>query len=145
MITSDDGDVLFHIHIVRDPLPLGKQTNFGATIKPLMSIIDVLILIFALSSAIRGYQIGFIRQAFSTVGFVAGLFIGSALGNLLASFAGSQNMASFIGVSSLLLVSFGLMTIGEIIGLRLKQRWQAETAQQIDGYSAWACPSPPSW
>ena len=133
MITGNDGDVLFHILIVRDPLLLGKRTDFGATIHPHMSIVDILILIFALSSVFRGFQIGFIRQAFSTIGFVAGLFIGSAFGNVLASFAGSTGMASLIGVSSLLIVSFGLMTVGEIIGLRLKQRWQARTAQQIDG------------
>lgn len=98
-----------------------------------MHIIDVLIILFIISSVFRGYQIGFVRQAFSTVGFVSGLFIGSAVGSLLASFATDATSKSFISIVSLLVISFGLMTFGEIIGLRFKSRWNNAGAHKIDG------------
>jgi S1-C subfamily serine protease len=101
--------------------------------KPLMHIIDLLIIVFAISSIFRGYQIGFIRQAFSTIGFVAGLFIGSALGTVLASLTRDSATASIVSIGTLLVVSFGLMTLGEIVGVRVKVRWQARAIHQVDG------------
>ena len=42
-----------------------------------MNLVDLLIILFAIGSLVRGYHIGLTRQAGSTLGFIIGLFVGS--------------------------------------------------------------------
>jgi S1-C subfamily serine protease len=87
-----------------------------------MNIIDIIIIIFIISSCIRGYRIGLVRQAGSTFGFIAGLYIGSWLsGALVSHISGSLNK-SLSSLCVVLLCSFVLMTAGEVAGIRLKRR-----------------------
>lgn len=86
-----------------------------------MNIIDVFIVILAGLSLARGSRIGLVRQAGSTAGFVGGLFVGSWASGLLTPHlqtSGSQSLASL-----LMILAGGLifMSVGEGIGLSLKQ------------------------
>lgn len=90
-----------------------------------MNIVDLLVIIALLSSTLRGRQIGFVRQFGSTVGFVVGLVGSVPIGKWAASFASDPTTKMLISTLTLVVVSFGLMVIGEYIGLRLKSRLSA--------------------
>lgn len=87
-----------------------------------MNIIDVLIVLFVISSVIRGYRIGLLRQAGSTLGFVVGLFCGSILSNAVINHISGSLNKSLSSLCIVLFCSFILMTVGELGGIRLKQR-----------------------
>lgn len=98
-----------------------------------MQLIDIFIILLALSSAYRGYQIGFVRQAFSTVGFIGGLFAGSALSNFVFSHFAISINKSLVSLITILLASFILMAVGEIAGIRLQAKFTNRVAHSIDG------------
>jgi S1-C subfamily serine protease len=87
-----------------------------------MNIIDLLIILFAISSLIRGHRIGLVRQAGSTIGFVAGLFLGSLISNLLVNQVDGSLNKSLSSLCVVLICSFALMTAGEVAGVRLKRK-----------------------
>jgi S1-C subfamily serine protease len=87
-----------------------------------MNLIDVLIVLFAISSLARGYRIGLVRQAGSTFGFVAGLFLGSVISNAVVTHIHGSLNKSLTSLCIVLLASLILMTIGEVGGVRLKER-----------------------
>jgi len=99
-----------------------------------MNLIDVLIVLFAISSAMRGYQIGLLRQAGSTIGFIVGLFLGSQLSNSIVAHVHGALNKSLTSLLIVLACSFLFMSIGEIGGIRLKQRLgQRESLNKFDG------------
>ncbi|MEJ0073673.1 MAG: hypothetical protein WDN27_06435 [Candidatus Saccharibacteria bacterium] len=63
-----------------------------------MNFVDVFIVLFAVLSLTRGYSIGLVRQAGSTIGFIAGLFVGSWIGNLIVSQESSSVSKSLTGL-----------------------------------------------
>lgn len=87
-----------------------------------MNVVDVVIVLFAISSLARGYRIGLVRQAGSTIGFVIGLFIGSWLGSILVGYESSDLARSLTGLSAVLFGGFMFMSIGEVASLRLKTK-----------------------
>lgn len=87
-----------------------------------MNTIDILIILFGISSLIRGYRIGLIRQAGSTIGFVFGLFAGSWFGSFLITHESGSLNKSLTGLLTALIGSFLFMSVGEIAGLQLKQK-----------------------
>ncbi|HSX04894.1 MAG TPA: MarP family serine protease [Candidatus Saccharimonadales bacterium] len=87
-----------------------------------MNFVDVFIILFALSSLIRGYSIGLVRQAGSTLGFVVGLFVGSQLGNLIVAHQATSLSKTITSLGAVLTCSFIFMTLGELGGIRLKQK-----------------------
>jgi S1-C subfamily serine protease len=87
-----------------------------------MNVVDILIILFLTSSLLRGYTIGLVRQAGSTVGFIAGLFTGSLISNIVVNHVTGALNKSLVSLLIVLLASFILMTAGELLGLRLKQR-----------------------
>ncbi len=98
-----------------------------------MHIVDLLIILIVVSSLFRGYQVGFVRQVLSTAGFVAGLFLGSWASNFLFSHIKLAASKSLVSLLIILIVSFGLMTIGEVLGARLQTRYKKHTfAHNID-------------
>jgi len=87
-----------------------------------MNLIDALIVLAVLGSLARGYRIGLVRQLGSTIGFLIGLLLGSWVSNLFVGYGASSVSKS---LTSLLLVLFGgfvFMTLGEIAGIRIKQK-----------------------
>lgn len=85
-------------------------------------LIDIIILVFLVSSAFRGHEIGLVRQLLSAGGFITGLFAGAALQPL---FIDPESNAITQAVMSLLLALTGallFLSIGELIGVKLKRR-----------------------
>lgn len=85
-----------------------------------MNVVDFVVLALLIMSLVRGYQIGVVRQLGSTLGFVSGVLLSVPLGTWLSGFARDDTLQTLISTSVLLFLSFGLMTIGEYVGMRLK-------------------------
>ncbi len=98
-----------------------------------MNYIDVLIVIFAALSIARGFRIGLVRQAGSTIGFVLGLFIGSWLSNLVISDVGTSLAKPLASICIVLGVSFLFMTLGELAGITLKRKFTNHSVDELDG------------
>lgn len=79
----------------------------------MVNIIDGLILLLIVLLAIRGYELGLIRQASSIVGFVAGLLAGNWLANALDS--------SLLSSACIIVLSIIIMAaLAEALALRLR-------------------------
>ena len=84
--------------------------------------IDILIVTFAIFALLRGRDIGFVRQAFSTFGFFGGLFIGALLEPHTVQWAHSPAVRGVITISTTLGSALVFLTLGEYIGIKLKHR-----------------------
>jgi S1-C subfamily serine protease len=98
-----------------------------------MSLVDVLIVLLAFGAVVRGYHIGFIRQAGSTLGFIVGLFAGSWLSNQLIVHLDTPLDKSLVSLLVVLTVSFGLMSLGELGSIWLKRRLLHPLFNRLDG------------
>ncbi len=96
-----------------------------------IAIIDVLIVVLLIGSLFRGYQIGFIRQLSSTIAFLLGLYPGSILASKVMEHTSGPSKP-LVGLAILLTVSFVLMTIAELLAVRLKFSIKSSTLQKID-------------
>lgn len=99
-----------------------------------MNIIDLLIIVLALASLARGFRIGLVRQAGSTIGFVLGLFVGSWLGTFFIDFFASSIAKSLASLVAVLAGGFIFMAAGEMVGIWLKQRLHGyKPLDEVDG------------
>jgi len=96
------------------------------------NLIDLLIIIFLITSLFRGREVGFIRQLGSTVGFFGGLWIGALLEPHLVHLAHSQLSRSLITIGTTLGCAFLFLTIGEYIGIVLKTKVYAKPLNKVD-------------
>ncbi len=85
-----------------------------------MNVVDFIVLLLLIMSLVRGYQIGVVRQLGSTLGFATGVLLSVPIGTWLSGYARDDTLQTLITTSILLLLSFGLMTVGEYMGMRLK-------------------------
>jgi S1-C subfamily serine protease len=95
-------------------------------------IIDILLVIFAISSLYRGREIGFVRQLFSTVGFFGGLFLGALLEPHLVNLAHTANGRAIVTIATTLGSALILLSLGEYIGLRLKHKVLLKAINKYD-------------
>lgn len=98
-----------------------------------MNLTDWVIVILVISSLVRGYRIGLTRQAGSTIGFVLGLFAGSWIASLIIAHLQNSLDKSLASLLIVLGCSFLLMSVGEILGIRLKQRFINHSVDKLDG------------
>jgi S1-C subfamily serine protease len=85
-----------------------------------MNWLDLFIVLFLVTALVRGSEVGFIRQFFSTLGFFVGLFLGALLHGLLTGLATTPNSRALLALFVTLGCALALMTIGEYFGLLLK-------------------------
>lgn len=95
-------------------------------------ILDGIIILFTISALLRGREIGFIRQAFSTVGFFGGLFIGALLQPETVKLAHSAGTRALVTLATTVGMALILMTIGEAIGIRTKHRVLLNKLNHVD-------------
>jgi S1-C subfamily serine protease len=101
-----------------------------------MNLLDIIIVIFLISSLFRGREIGFVRQLFSTIGFFGGLWIGTLLAPHTVHIVHSQTSRSLVTLLTTLGCALILLGIGEYIGILLKERvrhWHADIVDRILG------------
>lgn len=96
-----------------------------------ISYIDIIIVLLVIGSIWRGYQIGFIRQLSSTIGFIVGLYPGSILASAAMAHVSGPGRP-LVGLSVLLSVCFVFMTLGEIIAFKIKYGVQNDAIQHVD-------------
>jgi len=85
-------------------------------------VIDLLIITFAITATFRGYELGFVRQLFSTAGFFGGLFLGAWLEPHTVGWAHTQLSRVLITLLTTLGCALILLTVGEYLGVRLKHK-----------------------
>jgi len=85
-------------------------------------IIDIVIIILLISAIIRGKEIGFVQQAFSTIGFFGGLLIGALIEPFTVHFVHTQLSRSIVTLVTTLGMAFILLTVGEYVGMYLKHK-----------------------
>ena len=96
-----------------------------------ISIVDIIILVLIVGSVFRGYQIGFIRQLSSTIGFIIGLYPGSVISSVAMSHIDGP-MKPLAGLSILLAVCFVFMTVGELIAVRVRHSLRNKWLRDFD-------------
>jgi S1-C subfamily serine protease len=97
-------------------------------------LINLVIIFLALTSIVRGYEIGWLRQFFSTVGFFGGLFLGALIGPIFVNLAHTTLSRTIITLVFTLGLAFCLLLAGETIGLYLKKRVHIKKLNTIDNF-----------
>jgi S1-C subfamily serine protease len=95
-------------------------------------LVDIAIIIFAISALLRGRDSGLLRQLFSTVGFFGGLFIGAALEPHTVTLAHSTLSRSIITLITTLGCALVFLTVGEYIGISLKHKVLLKRVNEYD-------------
>lgn len=97
-------------------------------------MIDILIIIALIATALRGRQIGFVQQLFSTAGFFGGLFIGARIQPYAVNLVGGDLNRTFVTLVTTLGAALMFLMIGEVIGLLLKRKLAQAKLSGADGY-----------
>ena len=97
-----------------------------------MNFIDLLIILFLASSLIRGFELGFVRQLFSTAGFFIGLLIGALIEPTTVSWVHTQTSRSLMTLVTTLGSAFLFLSIGEYIGISLKNKLALKRIDSLD-------------
>ena len=95
-------------------------------------MIDLLIAIFLVSAFFRGRDIGFIRQACSSVGFFGGLFLGSLLQPYTINLAHTTPSRAAIAIATSVGSALILLLIGEYAGVALKRKTMLRPINAFD-------------
>jgi len=101
-----------------------------------MNLLDVLIILVVISALIRGFEIGMVRQFFSTAGFALGLILGVLLEDYTVNWAHTATARTIVVLCTTLGLAMVFMSLGEILGIRLKSRLEArlQHINKFDGY-----------
>ena len=95
-------------------------------------LIDLAIIVFAISALFRGREIGFVRQLCSTAGFLGGLFLGAALEPRTIRLVHTQNSRVIVTLVTTLGCALVLLSVGEYMGMRLKHKVLLKRINTID-------------
>lgn len=87
-----------------------------------MNWLDLIIIIFLVGAFLRGLQTGFVQQFFSAIGFFVGIFLGAWLQGYLIGLVHSTQSKSMLALLVILSSALIFMTVGEYIGMRLKDK-----------------------
>lgn len=101
-----------------------------------MQPFDVALLAALGISAVRGYQIGFTRQLFSTVGFATGGLLGSRIGPWISEhLSGSESLQPMVILLVVLALGAAGMLVGEMSANHLKRLGKSKNTHQFDAIS----------
>lgn len=99
-----------------------------------MNVIDVCIVILAISACLRGRELGFVRQLCSTIGFFIGLFLGALLQPHIVSHTHSPLGQSVATIATTLGCALILLAVGEYLGIHVKRRLQVWKIDRLDNF-----------
>ncbi|MBC7707736.1 MarP family serine protease [Polaromonas sp.] len=95
-------------------------------------ILDGIIVLFLISAFFRGREIGFIRQACSSVGFFGGLYIGSLLQPHTIGLAHTAPGRALVAIGTSIGCALLLLIIGEYCGVVIKRKAQSRRINSFD-------------
>src|SRR5207248_6643070 len=100
-----------------------------------MNVVDVIIVVFALTLAALGFERGLIASGLPLIGFVVGALIGGRLGPTLLAGGGESQAAPIITVLSGLLLgaAFAVTLEGVAEVIRLRYLPHGGIAAMVDG------------
>jgi S1-C subfamily serine protease len=87
-----------------------------------VNLLDVCIILFVIASIFRGKEMGFARQFFSTIGFFGGLWLGALLQPHTVALVHTELSKATITILTTLGTALVLMSLGEYVGIRLKEK-----------------------
>jgi len=100
-----------------------------------MDWLDLFIILFLLAALIRGSEVGFIRQFFSTVGLLIGLFLGAWSYWLLSGFVTTAGTRALVALLVVSVFGLAVMGIGEFVGAVIKLRLRhAQLTNKFDRF-----------
>jgi S1-C subfamily serine protease len=100
-----------------------------------MNWLDLFIVLFLFGAFIRGLEVGFIREFFSTFGFFSGLFVGAFIEGKIMHLAHAPDTRVFLALTITLSAAFIFMGIGEYVGWMLKFKVSdSPLANRLDRY-----------
>lgn len=85
-------------------------------------IIDIIILVLLFSAILRGKEIGFIQQLFSTIGFFVGLVLGAIIAPHTSQYVHTQLSKSLLSLVVTLGGAILVLFLGETVGQKLKKK-----------------------
>src|SRR5579884_935416 len=91
-----------------------------------MNLVDIIIIILVIGALLRGQELGFVRQLFSTVGFFGGLLIGAIIEPHVVGFAHTALGRLAITLGTTIGMGLILLSAGELAGIRIKEKLQFE-------------------
>lgn len=89
-----------------------------------MNLVDVLIIVLMIGALIRGLELGFVRQLFSTVGFFGGLLLGAFLEPHDVGLVHTPLSRLILTLAVTLGLALILLSVGEFIGVIIKKKLQ---------------------
>lgn len=97
-----------------------------------MNIVDGIIVIFLVVALVRGRQIGFVRQLFSTAGFFFGLWLGALVQPHAVRLAHSTLSRALVTLAITLGLALIFLSFGEYAGVLLKRRFLKSQVNKAD-------------
>jgi len=97
-----------------------------------MDWLDGIIIIVLAAAIIRGLDSGFVRQLFSAVGFISGLFLGALIENKLIHVSHTTTSRAWLSVLVIVGCGVMLLTIAELAANALKSRIQLTKVDKVD-------------
>jgi S1-C subfamily serine protease len=89
-----------------------------------MNIVDIIIVLLLITALLRGVDLGFVRQLFSTAGLLLGFFVGAIVQGKLIHLANTPAHKALLSVLTILAAVMLFSSVGEYIGIRIKARIQ---------------------
>src|SRR5690242_4132480 len=87
-----------------------------------MNLVDILIILLLIGALLRGLELGFVHQLFSTAGFFGGLFLGSLLVPHIVGLAHSPLGRLGLTLAATLGLAMIVLFFGEFIGVLIKRK-----------------------
>lgn len=97
-------------------------------------IFNLIVIIVVMISLVRGWEVGWIRQFFSTAGFFGGLFIGAAIELSVINFAHTTNSRTILAIGLTMGLALIFLLIGEYIGIVLKSKIHIKKINTVDSF-----------
>lgn len=97
-----------------------------------MNVVDVIIVIMAVSAIFRGRELGLARQLGSTLGFIGGMMLGVYLQPYTTTLSDNSIEKSVIALSTILISAFSFLVVGEYIGIKVKSRMNHRAVHAVD-------------
>jgi len=99
-----------------------------------MNYIDGIIILILGVTVFRGFELGFVRQLFSTAGFFLGLGLGVLLEPATVRLVDTDTAKSIVALITTLGGGFLLLSVGEYVGIILKKKLTIKHIDTVDNF-----------